>query len=129
MKQLNRYDKLLMIFILITSILLYASMEFFVRASTSGLKVAVVSYRNEEILRIDMSLDANYTVDGTLGEVLIEVLDQKIRIEKETSPYHLCSIQGWVEYANVPIVCLPNHIVVMIEGNYVSPHNEDSVIQ
>lgn len=128
MKQLNKYDKILMIFILVTSLVLYASMEFFVRASTSGQKVAVVSYKNEEVLRIDMSSDANYTVDGTLGEVFIEVVDGKIRVEKETSPYHLCSIQGWVEYANVPIVCLPNHIVILIEGNNVRPNNEDTVI-
>ncbi len=128
MKHLNRYDKLLIIFILVTSIFLYASMEFFVRATTGGQKVAVVSYKNEEVLRIDMSIDGSYNVQGTLGEVFIEVVDRKIRVEKETSPYHLCSIQGWVEYANVPIVCLPNHIVIIIEGTNVSPNNEDTVI-
>lgn len=89
----------------------------------------MVSYKNEEVLRIDMSIDSNYTVSGTLGDVTIEVLDSKIRVEKETSPYHLCSIQGWVEYANVPIVCLPNHIVILIEGTNVSPNNEDAVIK
>ena len=128
MKRLNKYDKFLMIFILITSVVLYGSMEFFVRASTSGQKIAVVSYKNEEVLRIDMSTDATYSVEGTLGEVFIEVVDGKIRVEKETSPYHLCSIQGWVEYANVPIVCLPNHIVILIEGTNNRPNNEDTVI-
>ncbi len=128
MKQLNRYDKILMIFILVTSVILYASMEFFVRASTSGQKIAVVSYKNEEVLRIDMSSDNTYTVSGTLGDVFIEVVDGRIRVEKETSPYHLCSIQGWVEYANVPIVCLPNHIVILIEGSNNRPNNEDTVI-
>ena len=59
MKNLNRYDKFLVIFILISSIVLYGSMEYFVRASTGGQKVAVVSYKNEEVLRIDMSIDSS----------------------------------------------------------------------
>lgn len=128
MKVLNRYDRLLIIFILISAIFLYASLEFFVRASTSGQKVAVVRYKNEEVMRIDMSLNQSYTLQGTLGEVFIEVVEGKIRVEKETSPYHLCSIQGWVEYANVPIVCLPNHMVILIE-NAPAQNDEDAVIQ
>jgi len=126
---MNRYDKALIIFILISSIVLYGSMEWFVRASTNDKVVAVVSYREEEVLRIDMSIDDTYIVEGTLGEVFIEVKDKALRVEKETSPYHICSIQGWVEFANVPIVCLPNHIVIMIENAKVNPDGEDSVIQ
>lgn len=126
---MNRYDKALIIFILISSVVLYGSMEWFVRASTNDKVVAVVSYREEEVLRIDMSVDDTYIVEGTLGDVFIEVKDKALRVEKETSPYHICSIQGWVEFANVPIVCLPNHIVIMIENAEVNPDGEDSVIQ
>jgi len=126
---MNRYDKALIIFILISSVVLYGSMEWFVRASTNDKVVAVVSYREEEVLRIDMSVDDTYVVEGTLGDVFIEVKDKALRVEKETSPYHICSIQGWVEFANVPIVCLPNHIVIMIENAEVNPDGEDSVIQ
>ena len=126
---MNRQDKILIIGILITSLLLYGTMEWFVRSTTSGQTVAVVTYKDEEILRIDMKVDDTYVVQGTLGEVFIEVENGRIRVEKETSPYHLCSIQGWVEYANVPIVCLPNHIVVMIQNSGEDPSGEDSVIQ
>lgn len=126
---MNRYDKSLIIFVLISSVILYGSMEWFVRSSTSDKVVAVVTYREKEVLRIDMEIDDTYIVDGTLGEVFIEVKDQALRVEKETSPYHLCSIQGWVEFANIPIVCLPNHIVIMIRNAEVNPDGEDSVIQ
>lgn len=126
---MNRYDKFLIIFILISSVVLYGTMEWFVRASTSDKVVAIVTYREEEILRIDMSVDNTYVVEGTLGDVFIEVKDQALRVEKETSPYRLCSIQGWVEFANVPIVCLPNHIVIMIQNTKSQPEGEDSVIQ
>jgi hypothetical protein len=122
---MNRYDKALMIFILASSLVMYTAMEWFVRSSTSEQTVAVVYSYDKEVLRIDLTVDKTYTVEGALGEVFIEVVDGRIRVEKETSPYHLCSIQGWVQYANIPIVCLPNHIVIIIENGTVNPNDPD----
>ncbi len=122
---MNRYDKALMIFILASSLVMYTAMEWFVRSSTSEQTVAVVYSYDKEVLRIDLAVDKTYTVQGTLGEVFIEVVGGKIRVEKETSPYHLCSIQGWVQYANIPIVCLPNHIVIIIKNGTVDPNDPD----
>lgn len=122
---MNRYDKALMIFILATSLVMYAGMEWFVRSTTSDQVVAVVYSYDKEVLRIDLSVDKSYVVDGALGDVTIEVAGGKVRVEKETSPYHLCSIQGWVQYANIPIVCLPNHIVIIIENGTINPDDPD----
>ena len=36
-------------------------------------------------------------------------------VTQENSPYHLCSLQGYVSSAAEPIVCLPNEIVVSLE--------------
>jgi hypothetical protein len=75
-----------------------------------------------------MSRNDKYTVQGTLGEVFIEVKDNRIRVEKETSPLHICSIQGWIEYANVPITCLPNHVVIVII-NAINENGEDTTVK
>ena len=122
---MNRYDKALMIFILATSLVMYAGMEWFVRSTTSDQVVAVVYSYDKEVLRIDLSVDKSYVVAGALGDVTIEVAGGRVRVEKETSPYHLCSIQGWVQYANIPIVCLPNHIVIIIENGTIDPDDPD----
>ena len=122
---MNRYDKALMIFLLASSLVMYSAMEWFVRSTTSDQVVAVVYSYDKEILRIDLKVNKTYTVKGALGDVTIEVVGGKIRVEKETSPYHLCSIQGWVQYANIPIVCLPNHIVIIIENGKVNPDDPD----
>ncbi|MCI2069497.1 MAG: NusG domain II-containing protein [Bacilli bacterium] len=37
-----------------------------------------------------------------------------IRVIKEDSPYHDCSKQGQVNQANLPLVCLPNHLTFQI---------------
>jgi hypothetical protein len=110
------------------SIALYGSIRFLVETSTSSQKVAVVTYKSKEVLRIDMSKDGTYVVDGTLGDVIIEVKANKIRVQEETSPYNICSIQGWVEYAKIPIVCLPNHIMIMIEAQG-DDHDEDITVR
>jgi hypothetical protein len=125
---MNRYDKLFIALVLVVSLALYVTMQWFVTSSTGQNTVAVVTYRDKEVLRIDMAINKNYTVKGTLGDVFIEVKDKAIRVEKETSPYHLCSMQGWVKYANVPIVCLPNHIVILIQ-NAQNPDGSDTTVQ
>ena len=125
---MNRSDKIFLVILIIVSIALYGSIRFLVETSTSSQKVAVVTYKSKEVLRIDMSKDGTYVVDGTLGDVIIEVKDNKIRVQEETSPYNICSIQGWVEYAKIPIVCLPNHIMIMIEAKG-EDHDEDITVR
>ena len=124
---MNKYDKALMIFIVVTSLFMYGTLEWFVRSTTSDQVVAVVYYEDREVLRIDMKENRNYVVDGALGDVFIEVEGGRIRVEKETSPYHLCSIQGWVQYANIPIVCLPNKIVIIIQNGTLNPDDPDVI--
>lgn len=124
---MNRSDKIFIILVLVVSLALYLSLQWFVTSSTGQNTVAVVTYKDKEVLRIDMGLNKNYTIKGTLGDVLIEVKNKAIRVDKETSPYHLCSLQGWVQYANVPIVCLPNHIVILIQN--AKSGGEDTSVQ
>ncbi len=54
---------------------------------------------------------------GTLEsyEVVVEIAEGKVRIEKEDSPHHYCKIQGWVGEAGMPIICAPNYFMVVIE--------------
>ena len=54
-------------------------------------------------------------------------LDGRVRVEKENSPHHYCSIQGYVSDPSTPIICLPNEVVVTIEGSEES--TVDTAIQ
>lgn len=88
--------------------------------------VASVQVQNKEVLRIDLLKDATYEVEGTLGPVHIEVKDGAIRVRQENSRHHYCSLQGFVDDPNQPIVCLPNETVITIESE---DSNEDVVIR
>ena len=125
---MNKTDKVFIVVLVLLSVALYGTIRTMVISSTSDMKIAVVTYRDKEVLRIDMSKDGIYTVDGTLGDVIIEVENNRIRVKEETSPYHICSIQGWVEYVRIPIVCLPNHIMIMIEAQ-TNEDDEDITVR
>ncbi|MDD4070275.1 MAG: NusG domain II-containing protein [Candidatus Izemoplasmatales bacterium] len=54
-----------------------------------------------------------YVVRGRLGYVLLEYspIKKMIQVVEETSPYNICSNQGFSNSA--PIVCLPNYVTIV----------------
>ena len=40
--------------------------------------------------------------------------NEGIKVEEEESPQKICSKQGWVNRVDVPVVCLPNSVYVII---------------
>ena len=126
---MNKADKVFILIVAVCACLLYVPLLWSAYRDAGREKEVVVSYKDQEILRKDLKINDVYTVKGTLGDVQVEVKDKRVRVEKENSPYHLCSIQGWVEDANRPIVCLPNNIVVQIEANDADEDAVDTVIQ
>lgn len=123
---MNKADKIFILVVVISSALFYVPLFWIHAQEKNKAKEVVVSYKNEEVLRVDVSLDHSYNVKGSLGDVIVEIKDKQVRVKRETSPQNLCSIQGWVKDSNRPIVCLPNNIVVMIEA--VDEENGDDVV-
>jgi hypothetical protein len=81
-----------------------------------------VSVENKIIDRLELTeqrqLKTYYKADYDvfLGDITIEIVDYKVKVEDETSPRKYCSIQGYVESVGLPIVCLPNSFIVVIMG-------------
>ena len=104
---MNKADKLFIMIVAACACLLYVPLVWSAYRDVGRKKEVVVSYKDREILRKSLSLNDVYTVKGTLGDVQVEVKDKRVRVEKENSPYHLCSIQGWVEDANRRLCVCP----------------------
>lgn len=51
-----------------------------------------------------------------LGDVVLAIEDQQIRIVEETSPLNICSEQGWVRTPGLPLICAPNYFMAVIEA-------------
>jgi len=54
-----------------------------------------------------------------LGDIVLAIEDQRIRVEQETSPLNVCSNQGWVATPGLPIICAPNYFMAVIEAPIV----------
>lgn len=78
--------------------------------------MAEVYYEDELVLTIDLNVDGEYTVDGELGDVVLEVKDRKIRVKSENSPKNICSKEGFIGDSSRTLICLPNKIIVKIVG-------------
>lgn len=113
-------DKILIAVLTFGSILSYSIVTYFFPPSANAS--AIVEIKNKEVRRF--SLDPNIeqrkiSVEIEGGEALFHIADGKIRIMSmpdKICSKHICSKKGWIEKPWDMIVCLPNKLVVRIEG-------------
>lgn len=110
---MNQSDKLLFQCVLLSAFLFFCIFQLIPKEKGS---IAVVTYQNQKVLEIDLSQNKTYQVDGKNGKITIVVKNGKIKVAKENSPYHVCSKQGYIESSNESLVCLPNELIITIQG-------------
>ncbi len=113
---MNKSDIKLIIGLIIILIICFSFMYF---EDNSKNKKALVYYEDELVLTIDLNIkgEHEYRVAGYNGDILIKTSDNKIKVEEENSPNHICSKQGYIENSYEVLVCLPNKVVIKIEDN------------
>ncbi len=124
----NKYDIVvyIMILILIISLLVVSS---FINDKVNGdIRYAVVTIEGKQKFKLNMEDNTEIILDveeypSLLGEMIIEIKNNKVRVKKEESPFHYCSMQGWIEDVGKPIICLPNSVIVTIIGQEL-PNND-----
>lgn len=124
----NKIDILVYIisFILVMCLLVVSNV---ITSNNEGkVRYAIVTIDGKQKFKLDMSEDKEIVLkedkySSLLGEMIIEIKDNKVRVKKEESPLHYCSIQGWVDSVAKPIVCLPNGVIVTIVGQEVSDND------
>lgn len=67
---------------------------------------------NDEVKEIVL-LKKDYPLLNDDMTILVSKKDG-IKVEEEKSPQKICSKQGWVNRVDVPVVCLPNSVYVII---------------
>jgi len=58
-----------------------------------------------------------FTVQGRLGEVLVEVNRFGVCIRASACPNQFCVRQGYVSRPGQMLVCVPNHLVILLVGS------------
>lgn len=73
-----------------------------------------VLHRNRIAMYFDSGIDAEYTVEGNLGEMVIEVSDRKWHVKEVHCYDYTCQRMGWNDVEGImPIICIPNDIVIV----------------
>ena len=67
-----------------------------------------------------------YHVEGSNPYgVVIKYDNNKVKVIDEISPKHICQTQGWTNSTLLPLTCLPNNIIVVIEAPTIGDVPDD----
>ncbi len=77
----------------------------------------VIEVDQKRVARYSLSKDRITHVEGPLGTTEIEIRDGKARILRSPCKLKVCIKSGYIQYADRISVCLPNRVVVRVEGN------------
>ena len=70
----------------------------------------------EGLQRHPLDLDQVLSLNGPLGQSRVEIAGRQARFAASPCPEERCVLQGWIHRQGEVAVCLPNHLVLRIEG-------------
>jgi len=79
--------------------------------SPSAIKIRTSDEKFEIPLK-----DTSLVIPGPLGETEVRIEDKKVWVTKASCPNKLCMRQGKISRPGEAIICLPNRIVISIQG-------------
>lgn len=93
-------------------------------------KNTVTIKRDGEILyTLDLSREKNrsFDIEYKGSKNTVEIKDGKIRVKDADCPDKTCVKTGWLSSSAMPIVCLPNHLVIEFSDTAGSGGEVDAV--
>lgn len=83
--------------------------------NSPGGTVLIQNYEGD-FIRLPLSEDKTIEIPGPLGKSVVEIKNRKVRILSSPCPDKLCVKQGYISESGQVIICLPNRVVIKIEG-------------
>jgi hypothetical protein len=76
----------------------------------------IIESEGHSIRRLKLSKDQEVSIRGPLGETIVEVHLGCIRVKESPCPHQLCVQMGCQRRDGACIACIPNKVVVRVEG-------------
>jgi hypothetical protein len=108
----NRYDKILIVMLVFFNIGLF---YYFGSGFNRGDWV-VIEVDAKRVARFPLTSDQVVHVQGPLGTTEVEIKKGRARIVRSPCKLKVCIKSGYIQYADRLSACLPNKVVVRIEG-------------
>ena len=103
---------------------------FFSMIKTKAQKLIIEISTPEEIYTYDMASNREFSVEGTLGQTKIKILDNTASIMSSPCSNKTCIHQGKISKAGQWLCCAPNQVIVVIKdsGQDAEKSNEPDAI-
>lgn len=109
---LTRWDKILISVLLVLNCLLFVQVDFGARQGDW----VVIEAKHTGVRRLPLATNQVVHVEGRLGHLEVEIKDGKARVTRASCPNQICVKSGAIQYADRLIACVPNQVVIRIEG-------------
>lgn len=103
----------------LAAVCLVCAAVFIIMGKLNTGTVAVVRLDGEELFRVDLAKvteSYDYELDTEFGHNTIHIEPGAISISAADCPDQVCVRQGAITQGGVPIICMPHHLSVRIEG-------------
>ena len=87
---------------------------------TNANLIAKIYVQNQMVKKVSLDNNQTFTINGTNGELTIEVLNNKIGVTKSNCPHQDCVQIGFISESNKPIICAYNAVYIQVEGSFVN---------
>jgi len=78
--------------------------------------VVVIEVDGELVGNFSLEEDRFIPVDGKLGTTKVEIVGNGVRVLDSPCPHKVCVKSGTISRSGETLVCLPNGVVIRIEG-------------
>ena len=109
---MNKKDLLVLSIIFLIISLTYIISSF----HNTGGDTVLIQVDGKDFLRLSLSENKIIAVPGPIGVSIIEIKDGRVRMLSSPCPDKLCIKEGYIDKAGQVIICIPNRIVIKIEG-------------
>ncbi len=103
----------------LAAVCLVCAAAFIIMGKLNTGTVAVVRLDGEELFRVDLAKvteSYDYELDTEFGHNTIHIEPGAISVSAADCPDQVCVRQGAITQGGVPIICMPHHLSVRIEG-------------
>lgn len=103
-------------------IIIFLSALFFI-PSSSGEKIIVIVDKRKEYI-YPLNVDRIVEFKGKIGMIKLEIRDKKAKVIKSSCPQKICMKTGWIENKGEQIICVPNRVIIRIDGEQLDAITE-----
>jgi len=121
-KRMTRLDRVVVLILLLATV---ASFMLIGRAPR-GDRV-VVEQRGRVVFSAPLDIDRVVALTGPLGETVLEIRDRQARILSSPCPRKVCIGMGRIARQGQFLACVPNELLVRIEGEHAEEPSHDLI--